>query len=136
MICCTLGAVALLAACSSGPAHSAASSGTTCGSTRTAVGVPVVIKVDKGSVDCGTAMSVENKYATMLRDGQVKGNGGGAPAAVSGWTCQGYPTPEVLATGDASQCTDGGTKILAVLPSPTASTSASTSASASPGSGG
>ncbi len=37
---------------------------------------------------------------------------------VSGWTCQGYATPEVLSTGNASQCHHGGAAILAVLPAP------------------
>ena len=106
----------VLAGCSSGQA--AAGPGTTCGSTRTAAGVPVVIKVAKGSVNCQTALRVENEYAAKIRDGQVKGNGGGAPVVVTGWTCQGYSTPEVLSTGNASQCRSGGTTILAVLPVP------------------
>ncbi len=104
-----------VAGCSSGPASAA---GTICGTTRTAAGVPVIIKIVKGDVDCGTALTVENTYATMIRSGQVKGNGGGAPVTVSGWTCQGYPTPEVLQTGNASECRNGGTQILAVLPAP------------------
>jgi hypothetical protein len=85
------------------------------------VGVPVVIKVAKGSVNCKTAIRVENEYAARIRDGQVPGNGGGAPVMVSGWTCQGYDTPEVLKTGNASQCRSGGNAILAVLavPDPT-----------------
>jgi len=112
---CSLGGC-VLAGCSSGQA--AAGPGTTCGSTRTAAGVPVVIKVAKGSVNCQTALRVENEYAAKIRDGQVKGNGGGAPVVVSGWTCQGYSTPEVLSTGNASQCRSGGTTILAVLPVP------------------
>jgi hypothetical protein len=82
--------------------------------------VPVIIKVARGSVNCKTAMDVENEYAARIRDGQVPGNGGGAPVVVSGWTCQGYDTPEVLGTGNASQCHTGGTTILAVLPAPTA----------------
>ena len=82
--------------------------------------MPVIIKVAKGSVNCKTAMQVENEYAARIRDGQVPGNGGGAPVVVSGWTCQGYNTPEVLSTGNASQCHTGGTTILAVLPVPTA----------------
>jgi len=96
-----------------------AGAGATCGSTHTAAGVPVIIKVAKGSVNCKTAMQVENEYATRIKDGQVRGNGGGAPVAVSGWTCQGYSTPEVLSTGNASQCHTGGAAILAVLPVPT-----------------
>ena len=56
--------------------------------------------------------------------GQVPGNGGGAPVVVSGWTCQGYDTPEVLRTGNASQCHSGGTAILAVLPVPDATKTA------------
>ncbi len=82
--------------------------------------MPVTIKVARGSVNCKTAMDVENEYTARIRDGQVPGNGGGAPVVVSGWTCQGYDTPEVLSTGNASQCHIGGTTILAVLPVPTA----------------
>jgi len=92
--------------------------GATCGTTRTAADVPVIIKVFKGTVDCGMAMRVENEYAAKIRAGQVPGNGGGAPVAVSGWTCQGYPTPEVLSTGTASQCHTASAAIVAVLPVP------------------
>jgi len=104
----------LVTGCSSAPP--AAGAGATCGSTHTAAGVPVIIKVAKGSVDCETAMRVENEYAAKIRDGQVPGNGGGAPVVVSGWTCQGYNTPQVLSTGNASQCNTGSATILAVLP--------------------
>ena len=104
----------LLAGCSSG----SAGAGATCGSTHTAAGVPVVIKVARGSVSCRTAVSVENAYTARVKDGQVRGNGGGAPVSVSGWTCQGYSTPEVLSTGNASRCRNGGTEILAVLAVP------------------
>jgi hypothetical protein len=107
----------LLSGCSSAAA-SARGDGATCGTTRTAANLPVVIKVAKGTVDCSTALQVENEYAAMIRDGEVRGNGGGAPVAVSGWTCQGYPTPEVLSTGDASQCHTGSAAIIAVLPVP------------------
>jgi len=106
----------LLTACSSAQA----TAGATCGTTQTAADVPVIIKVARGSVDCTTAMRVENEYAAKIRDGQVRGNGGGAPVVVNGWTCQGYTTPEVLSTGNASQCHNGGATILAVLPVPTA----------------
>ncbi len=109
----------LLAGCSS--ATPGARAGTTCGTTRTAANVPVLIKVAKGSVNCGTAMQVENEYAAKIRSGQVRGNGGGAPVVVSGWTCQGYSTPEVLSNGNASQCHTGTAVILAVLPVPTPS---------------
>jgi hypothetical protein len=43
---------------------------------------------------------------------------------VSGWTCQGYPAPEVLSTGDASQCRTGSAGILAVLDVPGSSSPA------------
>jgi hypothetical protein len=127
-----LGSVAacggLVAGCSSGAAGAGlantglANTGATCGSTHTAAGVPVVIKVARGSVSCQTAIGVENAYAARIKAGQVRGNGGGAPVTVSGWTCQGYATPEVLSTGNASRCRHGGTTILAVLavPSPAA----------------
>jgi hypothetical protein len=92
--------------------------GASCGTTRTAANVPVIIKVAKGTVNCGTALRVENEYAAKIKAGQVAGNGGGAPVAVSGWTCQGYPTPEVLSTGDASQCHTSSAAIVAVLSAP------------------
>jgi hypothetical protein len=107
-------AASLLAGCSSGTAGA----GATCGNAHTAAGVPVVIKVARGSVNCRTAVSVENAYTARVKDGEVRGNGGGAPVTVSGWTCQGYTTPEVLSTGNASRCRNGGTEILAVLDVP------------------
>jgi hypothetical protein len=112
------GGAGLLAGCGSPPA-AGARPGASCGTTRTAADVTVIIKVAKGTVDCGTALRVENEYAAKVRDGQVRGNGGGAPVAVSGWTCQGYPTPQVLSTGNASQCHTGSAAIVAVLPVPT-----------------
>jgi len=112
------GAAGLLAGCASAAA-TGAGPGASCGTTRTAANVPVIIKVAKGTVDCGTALRVENEYAAKIRAGRVQGNGGGAPVAVSGWTCQGYPTPEVLSTGNASQCHTGSAAIVAVLPVPT-----------------
>jgi hypothetical protein len=117
----------LLAGCSSAkatPGSGAVGAGATCGTTRTAADVPVVIKVTKGTVVCGTAMQIEDEYAAKIRSGQVQGNGGGAPVTVSGWTCQGYATPEVLSTGNASQCHTGSAAILAVLPVPTPTTAA------------
>ena len=112
------GGAVLLAGCGSAAA-AGAGPGTTCGTTHTAANVPVVVKVAKGTVNCGTALRVENEYAAKIRDGQVQGNGGGAPVAVGGWTCQGYPTPEVLSTGNASQCHTASAVIMAVLPVPT-----------------
>jgi hypothetical protein len=108
----------LLAGCGSATA-AGAGAGASCGTTRTAANVSVIIKVVKGTVNCGTALRVENEYAAKIRAGQVPGNGGGAPVAVSGWTCQGYPTPEVLSTGDASQCHTSTAAIVAVLTVPT-----------------
>jgi hypothetical protein len=104
------------AGCSSAAHSDVAAAGATCGSTRTAVDVPVLIKVSKGTVNCAVAMRVENEYAAKVRSGQVPGNGGGAPVKVSGWTCQGYSTPELLSTGIASQCHEGSAAIIAVLP--------------------
>jgi len=111
------GGAGLLAGCGSAGA-AGAGPGASCGTTQTAANVPVVIKVARGTVNCGTALQVENEYAAKIRDGQVQGNGGGAPVAVGGWTCQGYPTPEVLSTGNASQCHTASAAIVAVLPVP------------------
>ena len=110
------GGAVLLAGCGGGQG---AGVGATCGTTRTAAGVPVIIKVAKGAVNCGMALKVEDEYAAMIRDGQVAGTGGGAPVTVSGWTCQGYNTPVLLRTGNASQCHTSTAMILAVLPVPT-----------------
>jgi len=103
-----------VAACSSATSTGGAT-GSSCGTTRTGVNVPVVIKVMKGTVDCATAMQVEQSYATMIKDNEVHGNGGGAPVTVDGWTCQGYPTPQVLKTGDASECHTASAEVVAVL---------------------
>jgi hypothetical protein len=111
------GGAGVLGGCSSS-APGGQGVGATCGTTRTAADVPVIIKVFKGTVDCGLAMRVENEYAAKIRAGQVPGNGGGAPVTVNGWTCQGYPTPEVLSTGTASQCHTASAAIVAVLPVP------------------
>jgi len=119
------GTAGLLAGCASAAAEGAGP-GASCGATRTAANVPVIIKVTRGIVDCGTALQIENEYAAKIRAGQVPGNGGGAPVAISGWTCQGYPTPEVLSTGNASQCHTGSAAIVAVLPVPTAATTITT----------
>jgi len=108
-----------LAGCSSAPAAGAPGfTGTSCGTTRTGANVPVVIKVTKGTVDCPTAMRVEQGYATLLKQGDIQGNGGGAPVTVNGWTCQGYPTPQVLRTGAASECHTATAEVAAVLALP------------------
>jgi len=112
------GGAGLLVGCASAAA-AGAGPGASCGTTRTAANVPVIIKVTKGTVPCGTALQVENEYAAKIRAGQVQGNGGGAPVAVNGWMCQGYPTPQVMSTGNASQCHTSSAAIVAVLPVPT-----------------
>jgi hypothetical protein len=110
-------AAAVLTGCSSGPVGPGGA--VACGSTHTGVGVPVEVQVAKGSVGCSTALAVESKYAKLVKDGDVKGNGGGAPVSVNGWTCQGYLYPQILATGDTSACRSGNTEIVEVLPVPT-----------------
>jgi hypothetical protein len=105
--------VTLLAGCSSGPGLGA--TGTTCGHTRTAVNVPVAIMVARGPVNCATALRVEAGYAAAIKAGDLQGNGGGAPVDVDGWSCESYPTPEVLHTGDASECHTATTEVVAVL---------------------
>lgn len=97
------------------PAAQATPAGRACGATRTGANVPVIVKVTKGSVDCATALGVENDYSALVRHGALQGNGGGAPLPVHGWTCQGYPTPQVLATGAASECHTASAEVVAVL---------------------
>jgi hypothetical protein len=90
-----------------------------CGTTRTAANVPVHVQVVRGQVSCAIAMQVERDYAKAILAGKVPGTGGGAPVQVHGWTCQGFATPVVLKTGQASKCVQGGKEIRAVLPAPT-----------------
>ena len=91
---------------------------TSCGTTKTAANVPVRVHVQHGPVSCKTAMSIERDYASAISAGKEPGNGGGGPVGVHGWTCQGFPTPVVLRTGNASKCVKGHSEILAILPAP------------------
>jgi hypothetical protein len=109
-----LGTALALSACSH-PSSSALSGRKQCGTSHTAVGVPVAVQVYRGSVSCSTAMTVEKAYAQAIDQGKAPGNGGGGPVRINGWVCQGFPTPEVLKTGDASKCTKDGAEILAIL---------------------
>jgi hypothetical protein len=102
------------------PAHGAAAQ---CGTVRTAAGVPVTIQVQRGRAACRTALAVERGYTRAVASGKVRGNGGGAPVTISGWVCQGFNTPQVLATGHASACRKNGAEILAILPTPSSSAS-------------
>jgi hypothetical protein len=95
-----------------------------CGRARTAAGVPVDVEI-VGQASCHDAMTVERDYSRALASGKVPGNGGGAPVTIQGWICQGYDTPQVLATGRASACRKHGSQILAVLPSISPSPSSS-----------
>jgi hypothetical protein len=107
---------AMVTGCGSSPAKPAAA--VSCGTTKTAANVPVRIQVVTGQISCATALDIERGYATAMQSGKVPGTGGGAPVQVQGWTCQGFTTPVVLKTGDASKCTKGSTEILAILPNP------------------
>jgi len=91
---------------------------TSCGTTRTAANVPVNIQVKRGQVPCTTALKVERDYAAAILAGKAPGAGGGGPVQVNGWTCQGFATPVVLRTGQASKCVKGSNEILAILPAP------------------
>ena len=95
---------------------------TPCGTTHTAAGVPVNVEV-VGQASCREELTVERAYSRAVASGKVPGNGGGAPVTIKGWICQGYATPELLATGRASACRRHGTQILAVLPTPSPSPS-------------
>src|SRR5487761_1239022 len=87
----------------------------TCGTPRTAANVPIIVEVEKGSAPCQLAMQVQSGYTARVRAGRVRGNGGGAPVQVDGWTCQGQDTPTTVQTGEASACRKGPTEIVAVL---------------------
>jgi hypothetical protein len=89
-----------------------------CGTTKTAANVPVQVDVSRGTVTCAVAMTIERDYAKAVRSGGAPGNGGGGPVTIDGWTCQGFATPVVLRTGQASKCVHGAAEILAILPLP------------------
>jgi len=91
---------------------------TDCGTSHTAANVPVEVAVERGQVACSTALTVESDYAKAIVQGKAPGNGGGGPVTVNGWTCQGFPTPELLKTGETSKCVKDGTEIMAVLKTP------------------
>jgi hypothetical protein len=97
-----------------------------CGAVRTGANVPVIIKIAKGDISCSTALAVEKTYAADIKKGELEGNGGGAPIQFNGWTCQGYSTPKVLSTGDASECHTGKSEILAMLDVPASDVTTST----------
>ena len=123
-------AVLGLAGCSSGaPAGSA---GTSCGTTTTAAGVPVKIVVVKGTVDCAAVLRVEAAYAAAIRNGDLRGNGGGAPVSVDGWTCESFAAPQALQTGRASVCHTANAEVVAVLSLPSAAGPSAGSLSTSP----
>jgi hypothetical protein len=113
-----LSALALTACGHLGSKSAAANTVKQCGTARTAANVPVTVLVSRGQVACGTAMTIEHDYAKAIDEGKAPGNGGGGPVAVNGWTCEGFPTPEVLKTGNASKCVKDGTEILATLVTP------------------
>ena len=99
--------------------------GRSCGQAYTAGHVPVILTVTSGTAACSQVQQVESAYDHDILAGQVPGNGGGGPAQVDGWTCQGMPTPRILQTGQVSKCAGSGSQFVAVLasaspaPSPT-----------------
>jgi hypothetical protein len=107
----------LLAGCGGG-AKPAGATVQVCGTGKTAANVPVEIEVDRGQVSCPAAMQVEANYARAIAQGLAPGNGGGGPVKVSGWTCQGLDTPQLLKTGETSKCVKDSREIVAVLESP------------------
>lgn len=104
-----------LAGCSG--SSNAAAKPQSCGTGRTAANIPIEIEVNRGQVSCIVAQTVERTYAAAIVAGKAPGNGGGGPITVSGWRCQGFPTPELLKTGDVSKCTKNGVEIIAILTS-------------------
>ena len=107
--------VLAIAGCSGGSKANAASNIQDCGASKTAANVPVEVEIYRGTLSCTVAMTVEKNYADAIVSGHAPGSGGGGPIVVGGWTCQGFPTPEVLKTGDVSKCARQGTEIIEIL---------------------
>jgi hypothetical protein len=110
--------VAGLSGCAASHPPAARRPAVSCGTTRTAAQVPIRVEIRSGQISCRTAMSVERAYAKAVEAGRAPGNGGGGPVRVHGWTCQGFSTPVVLRTGNASKCVQGSNLIVAILPVP------------------
>ena len=106
----------VLAGCATGKPATAAVQD--CGTGKTAANVPIEIEVDRGEVSCQIAMQVEAAYARAIMQGLAPGNGGGGPVKVSGWTCQGLDTPQMLKTGETSKCVRDSHEIVAILKTP------------------
>jgi hypothetical protein len=113
-----IAALCVLALAGCGTGAKAATSVQDCGNSKTAANVPIQVEVDRGQVSCSTALQVEASYAQAIRQGRAPGNGGGGPVQVSGWTCQGMTTPQLLKTGETSKCDKAGHEIVAILKSP------------------
>ena len=111
-----LGVALGIAACSA--AATAGATGTSCGTTRTAAGAAVRIDVVKGTVDCAAALRAEAGYTDAIKDGELRGNGGGAPLSVNGWTCESYSAVQAVRTGDASECHTANAEVVAALSAP------------------
>ena len=126
--CTATGSAKPAAASSAAQSPVPAATGLKCGTGKTAAGVPVTVEVGRGPVGCPAAMTIEHAYAAALASGKAPGNGGGGPVSIKGWVCQGFDTPQILRTGDASKCSKGPSEILAVLAMPSGSASSSPSA--------
>jgi hypothetical protein len=63
-------------------------------------------------------MRIQRGYTALVREGRVRGTGGGAPVIVDGWTCQGETTPVIVQTGEASACRQGAAEIITILKLP------------------
>jgi hypothetical protein len=110
--------VGTLALAGCGQSAGAKARATDCGTSHTAAKVPIEVAVEQGGISCATALAVESDYAKAIVAGKAPGNGGGGPVTVNGWTCQGFPTPELLKTGKTSKCVKDGTEIIATLKVP------------------
>jgi hypothetical protein len=110
-----MAAAVAVAGCGGSATPKATASPQACGTGRTAANVPIEVEVNHGQVSCTVALTVEKSYAAAIVAGQAPGNGGGGPVTVNGWKCEGFPTPELLKTGDVSKCGKDGMEILAIL---------------------
>lgn len=84
-----------------------------CGKVDTAGGVSAYLKVTRGSVSCGEAVSIYKAFFAEIAAGKAPGQGSGGGLPVQGWSCVIHPPDQIRQNGRGADCTKGGTTVTA-----------------------